>query len=171
MGHSRQCGRTHPELTQAGGPVECVTDGEQPLLTASTTVANVTTPSSWPYPPFGSTDWLRGDGSDPALIAVRDAVMATVLGRGQRIDASPQCLSAGLSALADLAERIDWGLLALTGEARSRGMSWSELGAALGVSRQAVHKRFGPYIAQAVSQGEDEPATVGPDDNVAGRST
>lgn len=115
-------------------------------------------PSSWPYPRFGSADWLRGDGHDCALTAVREAVLTTVRARGGRVDNSPESLAAGLTTLADLDERIDWGLLALVGEARSRGMSWSEIGAALGVSRQAVHKRFGPYIAQALSQVDAESA-------------
>lgn len=114
-------------------------------------------PSRWPYPPFASRDWLRGDGSDPALHAARDAVKATVRERGQPMDGSTESLAAGLTALADLAERIDWGLLALTGEARSRGMSWSDIGAALGISRQAVHKRFSSYVAQAVAQSDADP--------------
>jgi hypothetical protein len=104
---------------------------------------------------------LRGDGRDSALNAVRQAVLATVTARGGHIDDSPECLQRGLNALADLAERVDWALLALIGEARGRGMSWADIGLALGISKQAVHKRFGPYIAQALSQAETEETETG----------
>jgi hypothetical protein len=75
-----------------------------------------------------------------------------------RLDDSEECLLAGMTALADLAERVDWALLALIGEARGRGMSWSDIGAALGISKQAVNKRFGPYVAQALSQAREDKA-------------
>ncbi len=106
----------------------------------------------WPYPAFGSAEWLRGDGLDAALDAIRAAVQATVEARGHDVDDSQDSRIAGLTALADLNERIDWALLALTGECRAWGMSWAEIGAALGISKQAVHKRFGPWIDQALSQ-------------------
>jgi len=46
---------------------------------------------------------------------------------------------AGLEDVRD-AER---GLREVVAEARLQGASWSELGAVLGVSRQAAHERFG----------------------------
>lgn len=103
----------------------------------------------WPYPRFGDDDWLRGDGADPALLAVRDAVTAVLQARGQRPGSDPSLL-AGLAALADLDERIDWALLALVAQARAEGMSWAALGDALGVSKQAVHKRLRPWVEQAL---------------------
>lgn len=74
----------------------------------------------------------------------------------RRLDDSEDCLLTAMTALADFAERVDWALLALIGEARGRGMSWSDIGASLGISKQAVNKRFGPYVAQALSQAQQE---------------
>lgn len=73
-----------------------------------------------------------------------------------RLDESEECLLTAMTAVADLAERVDWALLALIGEARGRGLSWSDIGASLGISKQAVNKRFGPYVAQALSQAQQE---------------
>ncbi len=111
----------------------------------------MTTPP-WPYPSFGSPHWLRGDGRDAALAAIRVAVHDTVSGGGHVVDDSAESRLAALAALADLGERIDWALLALTGECRARGMAWAQIGAALGISKQAVQKRFGPWIEQALAQ-------------------
>ena len=107
----------------------------------------------WPYPMFADATWLRGSGDDAALNALRAAVFATLSARGQNVNATDDALFAGMEALADLGERIDWALLALVGEARSRGISWAALGKALGISKQAVHQRFGPWIEQALAQG------------------
>ncbi len=114
------------------------------------------TSQHWPYPTFAEPAWLRGDGNDPALNAVRTAVLATMSARGQRVSTSDEALINGMAALADLDERIDWALLALVGEGRSRGMSWATLGKALGISKQAVQQRFGRWVAQAQSHGKAE---------------
>lgn len=110
------------------------------------------TTQTWPYPGFAEPTWLRGDGADPALTAVRSAVLSTLAARGHDVDASNDALVAGMAALADLGERIDWALLALVGEGRSRGMSWASLGSALGVSKQAVQQRFGRWVEEALAQ-------------------
>jgi hypothetical protein len=52
----------------------------------------------------------------------------------------PEVGLAGVRALRDLVERLeDLHVQA----ARSQGWSWSEIGGALGVSKQAVHKKHG----------------------------
>ena len=109
----------------------------------------------WPYPGLGEPGWLRGDGRDPALNAVRSAVIFTLSARKQKVDASDEALLAAVGALADLNERIDWAMLALIGEGRSRDMSWAALGSALGVSKQSVHQRFGRWVAEALSRGRN----------------
>ena len=116
----------------------------------------------WPYARFGAADWLQGDGSDPALLAVRDAVHAVLVARGQDPRTGTPSLTAALTALADLDERIDWALLALASEARATGMSWAALGSALGISKQAVHKRLGPWVEQALHATDEEPEAPAP---------
>jgi len=64
----------------------------------------------------------------------------------------PEGLAAALGHLASLAERVDWALLSVVGEARSIGMSWQSIGAALGVSKQAAQQRFARYVAEALEQ-------------------
>lgn len=108
----------------------------------------------WPYPGLAEPSWLRGDGSDPALNAVRAAVFSTLSAQGQEVDASDEALYAAMGALADLGERIDWALLALVGEGRTRAMSWAALGSALGISKQAVQQRFGRWVEEALTRGQ-----------------
>ena len=40
-------------------------------------------------------------------------------------------------------------MLSLVGEARANGVTWAEVGASLGVSKQAAQQRFAPYVKQA----------------------
>jgi hypothetical protein len=77
---------------------------------------------------------------------------AAVTDAGGRAGGDPQDLVAGIRALAATAERIDWAMLSLIGESRSLGVSWSAIGEALGVSKQAAQQRFAPYVRQALEQ-------------------
>jgi hypothetical protein len=99
----------------------------------------------WPYPPFSDERWLVTPGPDPALRAVVAATRRVVEQTGR--NGSP------LRAIAALRDRIDWAMLALVGEAHAAGASWAEIGAALGISKQAAHKRFAPYVEQAIAAG------------------
>jgi len=49
---------------------------------------------------------------------------------------------AALEALAKLRRRLESEEEALVHRARTEGRSWAEIAAALGVSRQAVHKKY-----------------------------
>jgi hypothetical protein len=111
-------------------------------------------PPAWPYPSYFDRRWLGGErGSDPALAAVVSAVRSTAAATP---DAPPpgsdRALLAGLVHLAEIAERIDWALLSLVGEARTTGATWADIGAALGVSRQAAQQRFAPWVAEAMTR-------------------
>lgn len=110
---------------------------------------------SWPYPAFGTTGWLAGGQDDPALAAVRTALLTTLRSRGQS-PGSAEVLVEGLRALVDLGERLDWAMLALIGEGRSAGLSWGELAEGLGVSRQAAQQRFAAWVEQAHEQARGQ---------------
>lgn len=104
---------------------------------------------AWPFPSVADPAWLSPPGlHDPYLAVCRDAVRALVEPVG-----ADDVLQA-VSAAAELAERIDWALLSLVGEARGRGASWQEVAEALGVTKQAAHKRFAPVVAEAFARAK-----------------
>lgn len=113
--------------------------------------------TTWPYPGFGSAAWLTGAPDDDALVVTREAVAAVLHDRGQLPGPGPGVVD-GLRALADLRERLDWAMLALVGEGRAARLPWSEIAAALGVSRQAAQQRFGAWVEQAHAQAAPDPA-------------
>jgi hypothetical protein len=109
------------------------------------------TAPGWPYASFTDPAWLTPPGQDdPHLAACRDAVRSLV--GTTPGPAAPEDLLHALTTAQELADRIDWVLLSLVGEARGAGLSWERVAGALGVSKQAVHKRFGPYVAEAVAR-------------------
>ena len=55
-------------------------------------------------------------------------------------DADPAVGLRGVRALRELAERLEAGHVA---RARSQGWSWQDIADCIGVSRQAVHKKYG----------------------------
>jgi hypothetical protein len=57
---------------------------------------------------------------------------------------------AGVRALREVVERLED---LHVGAARARGWSWQEIGAALGVSRQAVHKKHGDGRRLRIKRG------------------
>ena len=56
-----------------------------------------------------------------------------------RLDGEPV---SALRVVARLQALVDEELLAQVGRARKAGVAWAEIGEALGVTAQAVHKRF-----------------------------
>lgn len=112
----------------------------------------------WPYPAFASRSWLGGASSgDPALVAAIRAVRGLLAEQGGQPGTGSAALLAGLRSAAELGERLDWAMLSLVGEARCQGASWSQVGAALGVSKQAAHARFADLVAQALARAKPGP--------------
>lgn len=109
----------------------------------------------WPYASVTDESWLAPPGhDDPYLEACRAAVLGLL--PDTRGPATTEHLLQALTATRELADRMDWVLLSLVGEARGAGLSWDRLAGALGVSKQAVHKRFAPYVAQALEQAAEQ---------------
>lgn len=118
----------------------------------------------WPYASVTHQSWLAPPGhDDPYLDACRDAVRRLLPSSSGPADAD--YLLHAVTAAQELADRIDWVLLSLVGEARGAGLSWERVAGALGVSKQAAHKRFAPYVAQALdraAEAGDDPAPTEP---------
>lgn len=107
--------------------------------------------SPWPYASVADADWMSpAGGSDAFLSAARDAVRDQLPHLSRPV--SPEHLLTALGAAQQVRERMDWVLLSLVGEARAAGLSWAQVGEALGVRRQAAHQRFGPYVEAALEQ-------------------
>lgn len=112
----------------------------------------------WPYPSYAERLWLGGErGADRHLAAVVRAVRGVVADSGSEATGDPAALLAGIEHLTAIGERVDWAILSLVGEARAAGVSWSAIGAALGVSKQAAQQRFAPYVAQAMERALTTP--------------
>ncbi len=107
----------------------------------------------WPFASYADRRWLGGDGgADRHLAAVFRSVRTLTNEADEPVSATAEGLSTALNHLAGLAERVDWALLSVVGEARSLGMSWQAIGASLGVSKQAAQQRFAKYVAEAMEQ-------------------
>ncbi|MGL5858428.1 MAG: hypothetical protein ACRC35_08515 [Angustibacter sp.] len=50
-----------------------------------------------------------------------------------------------IGQLVDRRDRLDEEIAAAVGAARQANRSWSQIGAALGVSKQAAQRRYGPH--------------------------
>ncbi len=108
---------------------------------------------AWPYPSYADRLWLGGErGADRALAAVVRALRGLVTESGGRPGGDREALLDAMTQLAMIGERIDWALLSLVGEARTQGVSWQGIGAALGVTKQAAQQRFAPYVKEALEQ-------------------
>ena len=83
----------------------------------------------------------RPDPGTDADAIVDDAMRDLVLRTGGRGELT---VGAALGATAALRDAADRKLYVLVGFAREAGASWASIGAALGVSTQAAHQRFGP---------------------------
>ena len=109
--------------------------------------------SPWPYPSYADRRWLGGErGTDRSLAAVVRSLRATATEAGDPVGENPESVLTALSQLAAIAERVDWAMLSLVGEARAYGVPWVAVGASLGVTKQAAQQRFAPYVKEAMEQ-------------------
>lgn len=110
-------------------------------------------PTPWPYASVTDPSWLEAGDADRYLTLCRRAVRAT-LPRSAATPASREDLLTAIEGARELHERLDWVLLSLVGEARGTGLSWEHIANSLGVSKQAAHKRFSPYVLEALQQAD-----------------
>jgi hypothetical protein len=84
-----------------------------------------------------------GRRTDPATAAdgIVDEAMRDLV---QRSGETELTVGAALAATAALRDAADRKLFELVGFARDAGASWASIGAALGVTTQAAHQRYGP---------------------------
>lgn len=116
--------------------------------------------AQWPYPSYADRTWLGGErGADRELAAVVRALRGLVTEAGGRPSSDSESLLDALTRLAAVGERVDWALLSVVGEARSRGLSWQAIGDALGVTKQAAQQRFAPYVKEALEQAGGPPSS------------
>lgn len=66
--------------------------------------------------------------------------MVTLLRTSAGSDDDP---GSGLTAVAKLRQQLDRLEVVQVRHARARGLTWQQIAAVLGVSRQAVHKKYG----------------------------
>ncbi len=86
---------------------------------------------------------MVGSGPDRAATSIVDEAMKELVlhtGDGQLT------VGAALAATAALRNAADLKLFELVGFARDAGASWAAIGAALGVTTQAAHQRYGPKL-------------------------
>jgi hypothetical protein len=82
-------------------------------------------------------------GADPVVAAdaIVDEAMRELVARSGEGELT---VGAALGATAALRDAADRKLFELVGFARDAGASWASIGAALGVTTQAAHQRYGP---------------------------
>jgi predicted GNAT superfamily acetyltransferase len=65
---------------------------------------------------------------------------------------------AALSSVAALVGEVDGAVVRLVAQARRQGATWEDVGAALGITRQAAHYRYAHLLA-VTPEPEDVPAS------------
>jgi hypothetical protein len=80
------------------------------------------------------------------------ALDAAIMNRGEySVESEQQLLWLAMYLLTDMVKAGDEQLTWLIAEARHKGMSWTDIGAALGISKQAAHKRFARQVKSTLA--------------------
>lgn len=72
------------------------------------------------------------------------------------VESEQQLLWLAMYLLTDMVKAGDEQLAWLIAEARHKGMSWTDIGAALGISKQAAHKRFARQVESTLALAETQ---------------
>jgi hypothetical protein len=94
-------------------------------------------------------DWADRHYNNPVGFGLRTGLLA-VLDDGAHaydLQSEEQLLWLAIYFLTEMAKAADEELLWLIAEAHHKGLSWTDIGHALGVSKQAAHRRFAKRIA------------------------
>ena len=94
-------------------------------------------------------------GRRDAAAAMKAALEQLTRSRGLKGTIYPECIRL-YADIRDEAER--WVIQGVRGAIES-GCSWAEVGAALGVTRQAAHERYSPLILALAQESADAPDT------------
>jgi hypothetical protein len=115
--------------------------------------------SSWPYPSITTDGHAWADeGVGPLSIGLRRSLVTAQ--RMLEYDEHPEMADSSeqdrlITAIFYLRELLEQGneeLTRLMAEALYKGASWSDIGRALEVSRQAAHKRFNPGVQRFLEE-------------------
>ncbi len=96
----------------------------------------------------------RGDGEPiaDARGALTIAMKQLAESRGVAIGNSPN----HIRLIRDLRDEADQWLVLMVRDTVEQGHSWAEVGALLGVTKQAAHERFAPLILAMAQRAVDE---------------
>jgi hypothetical protein len=120
----------------------------------------------WTEPELRSPDDWADRGNYPvnkvySSIGLRWGLVATLdraTGEGGdfEVESEQQLLGLAIYLLTDMVQGAEAQFVWLIAEARNKGVSWAEIGAALGISRQAAHKRFAKEVAAIIERMEKD---------------
>jgi hypothetical protein len=87
-----------------------------------------------------------------SAVGLRKGLLAALdAGAGRYVvETEQQLLWLAIYLLTDMVKAGDEQLSWLIAEARHKGLSWTDVGAALGISKQAAHKRFANQVASSL---------------------
>jgi hypothetical protein len=124
-------------------------------------VPRAVTPTPWPRPGLKDhqawAEWTTSNSGQGLRFG-----LLTALTEGTAyeysIETEQQLLWLGIYFLTDMVKAGDEQLAWLIAEGLHKGLSWAEIGAALGISKQAAHKRFARQVRRSLAAAayEDE---------------
>ena len=111
-------------------------------------VPTAVTPTPWPRPGLKDHQAWAGWTTSNSGRGLRSGLL-TALGESAgeySVETEQQLLWLGIYFLTDMLKAGDEQLAWLIAEGLHKGLSWTEIGEALGISKQAAHKRFAGQV-------------------------